>query len=104
VPWWGEASDLDDRRPEKILVVGFVIDDDICHSMAHLFKNMTILACLSASSDALTLMTIIFYPIKNSLSADSLRQDEDAMIRRRTPLNISQKSFGIYFNSEYSIC
>jgi hypothetical protein len=86
-------SDLDDRRPEKIIALVVLLHDDVCQAMAHHFKNMTVLACLSASPDALTLMTVIWHPIKDSLSADGLRRDDDALIRRRAPLYMFQKGF-----------
>jgi hypothetical protein len=60
---------------------------------------VTLLACISAAGDALTPMVISGMAIQDSLWQNDLRQDEDAMIRSRTPAYIDSELFYEYIST-----
>jgi hypothetical protein len=90
------SSEWEDRKPKKIIAPRSVPADQVFHSVARRYRHVTLLACVSAAGDALTPMIISGPVIRDSLWAMGLRQDEDAMVRRRNPAYVSEELFFEY--------
>jgi hypothetical protein len=93
------SSEWEDRKVKTVVVPASLSPDDIFHPVSRRYSHATLLACVSAASDALTPMIISGMPIGDSLWEQGLREDEDAMIRPRTPAYINGDLFYEYIST-----
>jgi hypothetical protein len=85
------SADWEDRKAKKVIVPAGVPKEDVHHPVSRRHRHTMLLACVSASGDALTALLIMGSPIPESLWSRGLRQDEDAMIRHRLPAYITEE-------------
>jgi hypothetical protein len=62
---------------------------------------MTLLACVSASDDALTPLVITASPVPGALWSRGLREGEDAMIRHRSPAYLTEELLSEYISNVF---
>jgi hypothetical protein len=56
-------------------------------------RQLTLLACVSAGGDALTPMVFTRSPIRDDIWSSGLREDEDVVIRVRSPVCMREELF-----------
>jgi hypothetical protein len=93
------SADWEDRKVKTVIVSAGVRKDDVYHTISRRQRHITLLACVSAAGDALTPMLITTNPIRDCLWSRSLRQDEDVMVRRRSPSYIDEQLFFKYISN-----
>jgi hypothetical protein len=62
-------------------------------------RHVTLLTCVSAARDTLTPFVIMASPIPDTLWSCGSRQDEDAMIRQRSPADVTEELFYDYIST-----
>jgi hypothetical protein len=95
------SADWEDRKPKKVIAPAAVRKEDVYHPASRRHRHATLLACVSASGDALTSLIITAAPVRDALWSRGLRQDEDAMIRQRSPAYITEDLFSDYISTEF---
>jgi hypothetical protein len=93
------SADREDRRMKKVIAPAAVRTEDVYHSASRRPRHMILLACVSAAGDTVTPMFIPTTPVHASLRSRGLVQNEDVMVRRRTPAYIDEESFFEYIVS-----
>jgi hypothetical protein len=73
-----------------------MVKDDVYHSVARRYGHVTLLACVSAAGDALTPMVSSGAEIPDSIWRTRLRQNEDVLLRHRSPAYIDENLFCEY--------
>jgi hypothetical protein len=73
-----------------------VPEEDVYHTVSRMFKNLSLLVCVSAAGDLLTSLVVSTSPIPDSLWSNGLRADEDALIRHISPPYIDESTFFEY--------
>jgi hypothetical protein len=91
-----ESSDWEDRKPKKVVVPASVQEENVYHPISHSFKHLSLLAYVSEVGDSLTFLIIIADPIPDSLWVNGLCEDEDAIVRHRSPPYIVESIFFEY--------
>jgi hypothetical protein len=91
-----DSADWEDRKIRKVIAPAAVRKEDVYHSESRRPRHMTLLACVSAAGDAITPMLITTTSIHASLWSRGLRQNEDVMVRRRTPAYSDEELFFEY--------
>jgi hypothetical protein len=79
------SADWDDYTDRKVIVPVAVHQENIYDSVSYRQRHVTPLACVSATGDATISLFISANPIRDSLWSWGVKQDEDVMVRRRTP-------------------
>jgi hypothetical protein len=95
------SSDWEDRKVKKIIAPSAVRKEDVHHAVSRRHRHVTLLACVSAAGDALTPLIVTTNAIRDSLWSRGLRQDEDAMVRRRTPAYVDEELFFEYISTVF---
>jgi hypothetical protein len=95
------SADWEDRRAKKVIAPANVRREDVHHPVSRRHRHTTILACVSAAGDALTPLLITGSPIPETLWSRGLRQDEDAMMRHRSPAYITEELFYDYISTVF---
>jgi hypothetical protein len=98
------SSDREDRARKKVIVPRAASRDAIYHVVSRRYQNMTLLAFISASCDALTPMIISQAPIRDCSWSRGLRQDEDVMVRQMNPAHIDEELFHEHIPSVFIPC
>jgi hypothetical protein len=75
------SSDWGDRKLKNVIVPVSVQDENVCHPVSRRFKHLSLLACASAAGDSFTRFIISTDPISDSVSVNSLRGDQYAIVR-----------------------
>jgi hypothetical protein len=75
--------------------------EDVYHPVSPHYRHMTLLACVSASGDALTSLVVTASPISDALWRPGFRQDEDAMVRHHSPADITEELFYEYISNVF---
>jgi hypothetical protein len=92
------SSEWDDRKPRKAIASQVVSPEDVYHSVARIYGHVTLLACVSATGDALTPMVMSGATIRDSIWRTGLRRDEDLLLRHRSPAYIDENLFHEYIS------
>jgi hypothetical protein len=95
------SADWEDRKVKKVIAPAAVPKEDVFHSVSRRHRHTTLLACISAAGDAMTPMLITSSPIRESLWSRGLRQNEDVMVRHRTPAYIDEELFFGYISDVF---
>jgi hypothetical protein len=90
------SADWKDRKPKKVIIPISVPEEDVYHPVSRKFKNLSLLACVSAAGDSLTQFVMNPSPIPDSLWSNGLRADGDALIRHCSPPYIDESPFFEY--------
>jgi hypothetical protein len=75
------SSDWEDRKPKRVIVPRHILPDDVYHSVQRRYRHVTLLACVSAAGDTVTLMVISGAAIRDSIWRTRRRQNEDVLLR-----------------------
>jgi hypothetical protein len=76
------SADWDDRKVKTLMVPAEVRKEDVYLAVSRRHRRVTLLACVSATGDALTPMLVTGNPIRECLWNRGVRPDEDVVIRR----------------------
>jgi hypothetical protein len=95
------SSDWEDRKPRKVIAPLDVAAGNVFHPVSRKYRHVTLLACVSAAGDALTPMIISQTPVRDSLWRQGLRQDEDVMVRQRSPAYVNEELFYEYLTEVF---
>jgi hypothetical protein len=87
------SADWEDRKATKVIVPAGEAKEEVDHPVSRRHRHMTLLACVSASGDALTPLVITASLISDALSCRGVRSGEDAMIRHGSPAYITEELF-----------
>jgi hypothetical protein len=79
------SADSGDRKVKKVVASAAVAMEDVYHSVFRGPHDITLLACVSAAGDAMTSLFITAALIPDSLWRRGLRQNEDVIVRQRSP-------------------
>jgi hypothetical protein len=90
------SSDWEDRKPRKVIVPRTVSPGDVYHPVSRRYRQLTLMACVSAGGDALTPMVLTGSPIRDEIWSTGLRADDDVMLRCRNPAYATAESFDEY--------
>jgi hypothetical protein len=90
------SSDWDDRKPRKALAPVTVSAGDVFHCVSRQYRHVTLLACVSATGDALTPMIVSQTSVRDSFGSRAFGQDEDVMVRQRKPAYVDEELFHEY--------
>jgi hypothetical protein len=95
------SADWEDRKVKKVIVPAGVAKEDVYHPVSRRHRHMTLLSCVSVSSDALTPLVITTSPISGALWRRVLREGDDAMIRHRSSTYITVELFYEYISNVF---
>jgi tRNA(Ser,Leu) C12 N-acetylase TAN1 len=84
-----------------MIVPAGLAKEDVYHPVSRRHRYVTLLACVSASGDALTPLAITSSPISGTLWRRGLTQTEEAMIRHRSPASITEELFYEYISNVF---
>jgi hypothetical protein len=95
------SADWEDRKVRNVIVLAEVHKEDVYHVVSRRHRHITILACVSAASDALTPILVTGNSIRESLWNRGLHRDEDIVIRRRNPAYLDEALFYEYISGMF---
>jgi hypothetical protein len=95
------SAHWEDRKAKKVIAPAGVPREDVHYPVSRRHRHTTLLACVSVSGDALIPLLITGSPITESLWSRGVRQDEDAMIRHRSPAYITEELFYDYISTVF---
>jgi hypothetical protein len=93
------SADWEARKAKKVIAPANVRREDAHHPVSRRHRRTTLLVCVSAAGDAPTPLLITGSPIPETLWSRGLRQDEDAMVRHRSPAYITEELFYDYIST-----
>jgi hypothetical protein len=76
---------------DELLASADVAKEDVYHAVSRRHRHVTLLPCVSATTETLTPLLITASPIPDTLQSRGLTQDEDAMIRQRPPADMTEE-------------
>jgi hypothetical protein len=95
------SVDLEDCTIKRVIVPAAIRKEDVYYSMSHCHRHITLLACVSATGDAITPLLITANPIHLSLWSNSFSENEDVMVRRRAPVYVNEDLFFEYISTVF---
>jgi hypothetical protein len=93
------SGDWEDPKAKKVIAPPVVRKEDVYYCVSSRPGHMILLARVSVAGDAVTPMLITRTPVRASLRTGGLRQNEDVVVRRRTPAYIDEELFFEYITS-----
>jgi hypothetical protein len=94
-------ADWEYRTVRTVIVPIAIRKEDIYHSMFSRHHHITLLACVSVTSETITPRFILVNPIRLSLWSKSVKKDEDVMVRRRSPAYVNENLFFEYISTVF---
>jgi hypothetical protein len=95
------SADWEDRKGRNVIVHAPVRNEDVYHCVSHRQSHATLLACVSAVGDAMTPLLISANPIRDLVWSKRVPEDEDVMVRRRTPAYSHDELFFEHISSMF---
>jgi hypothetical protein len=90
------SADWEDRRIKKVIAPAALRQSDVYYSVCRRPRYITLLARVSAASDAIAPVLITTRPIHASLWSRGGHQNKDVMVRRRSPPYLDEELFFEY--------
>jgi hypothetical protein len=90
------SADWEDWKTKKVIEHAEVRREDVYHPVSGHHRQATLLASVSALGDSLTPRITTAAPIPDTLWSRGLRQDENTMIRHRSPAYIAELGMTLF--------
>jgi hypothetical protein len=95
------SSDWEDRKPRKVIAPRTVSPDNVYHPVSRRYQHLTLIACITTRGDALTPMVLMSFLIRDGIWSTGLQEDEDVMIRVRSPDYMTEELLHEYLTNMF---